>query len=89
MTDNKPRKMSFELTTKQTEFLRPIAEQVRAAWLTGSPGIVVAQIWSDGYVNFDADSLTLVEAMFVSTDVAEQLQQVLRAHYGTQQEVQP
>jgi hypothetical protein len=80
----------FSLTQKQSEFLRPIAEQVRAAWAAGEPGSVVAQVWSDGHANFDADSLTLVEAMFVPATVAEQLQQVLRAHYGTaQQEAQP
>lgn len=90
MTDSKPRKMSFELTPAQTEFLRPIAEQVRAAWKAGSPGMVIAQVWSEGGANFDANRLTLVEAVFVSGDVGEQLQQVLRAHYGTEeQEAQP
>jgi hypothetical protein len=82
--------MIFNLTQEQTEFLRPIAEQVRAAWAAGEPGSVVAQIGSDDEDHLIANCLTTVKVEFFPAEVAAQLQAVIRAyHAALNQEAQP
>ncbi len=72
--------MIFSLTRDQSDFLIPIAEQVREAWEAGEPGSVFAQIGSDNEDDLVADRLTTVKVSFLPSEVAAQVQSVIRAY---------
>ena len=73
-------KRIIELTKAQTKFIRPIARQVREAHQAGAPGAVIAQVFSENDADLVADNLTMVEMVFVPSELAEEIQQVIRAY---------
>jgi len=73
-------KRIIELTRAQTKFIRSIARQVREAHQAGAPGAVIAQVFSESEADLLADNLTMVEMVFAPPELAEEIQQVIRAY---------